>query len=155
MKKMVMMFLMSAVLMCAIGCTSSAAYQLVRAPEGTRLSTHQTMARFDGFEVHPCLHMTADCPDRCDHGGIYARFTIEEYLGYEKLDRYGDAEQKEFHLRMSSVKDVPDPAVPVALRKVILQLEPGETVALDWAHVYVVYPNGLHTPERIVTRLAQ
>ncbi len=147
--------LVAVLVLACTGCISSASYQLTSDPPGKLLSVHKTLARFDGFKVQPCHHMTADCPNQCEHGGIYAAFTIEEYLSYQKPDAYGDEEQKQFYVRMSSLKDVPDATLVPALRKVILQLEPGDEVALDWVHVYVSYPDGLQTPERIVTWLAQ
>ncbi len=138
-----------------VGCSATASYQRVHEPEGKVLSTHKTLATFDGLELSPCRHLTAECPDQCEHGGIYALFTINTYLAYEKLDTYGDEQQESFAIRVSNLKDVPDPALTPPLRKLLLNLEKGDTVSLDWTHVYVTYPNGLHTPERIVTRLAQ
>ncbi len=153
MKRLLPLLLLATTAM--VGCVSTAAYQCVGEPEGQLLSTHETNATFNGFELRPCVHLTADCPDQCDHGGIFATFTICDYRDYEKLDYYGDEKQTLFAIRIASAKDVPDPTLSPALRKVLLKLTPGETVELDWAHVYVAYPNGLHTPERIVTRLAQ
>lgn len=137
------------------GC-ATVSYQNVAALPGETLSVHRTLARYEGTVDQPCRFLTSACPDRCDHGGKYATFAIVEYTGYEKPGQYGDPRQERFSVRVAHKDGTPDAAVPEALRKVIGELQKGQVVGLDWAHVYVTDPDsGSKWPERIVTRLAE
>lgn len=137
------------------GC-ASVAYQNAAPLPGETLSTHQTLARFEGVEDVPCRHMTSLCPDRCDHGGKYAKFTIVEYTAYDLAGKYGDPKQTSFLVRVAHKDGSPDTATPEPLRRVIAELSAGQVVGLDWAHVYVTDPEtGSKWPERIVTKLAE
>ena len=137
------------------GC-ASVAYQNAAPLPGETLSTHQTLARFEGVEDVPCRHMTSLCPDRCDHGGKYAKFTIVEYTAYDLAGKYGDPKQTSFLVRVAHKDGSPDTATPEPLRRVIAELSVGQVVGLDWAHVYVTDPEtGSKWPERIVTKLAE
>lgn len=137
------------------GC-ASVSYQNVAPLPGETLSTHQTLARFEGLQDVPCRHLTSECPDRCDHGGKYARFAIVEYTGYDKPGKYGDPKQTAFAVRVAHKDGSPDTATPEALRRVIAELSEGQVVGLEWAHVYVTDPaTGSKWPERIVTKLAE
>lgn len=121
-------------------------------PADTRavLSLHKTDAVFAGIERQPCRHLTAECPDRCDHGGLFAKFTITNYRAYEKRDTYGDPRTDQFQLRIRDGRGAP--TVPAELLTKILALKTGDTVHLDWAHEYVTHA-GSSRPERTVTRL--
>jgi phosphoribosyl-ATP pyrophosphohydrolase len=66
------------------------------------LSTHQTDAVFKGTVERPCRFKTAECPDRCNHGGVAAQFTITRYLSYKKPGKYGDPKTKEFSIMLKS-----------------------------------------------------
>lgn len=137
------------------GC-ASVSYQHVAPLPGETLSTHQTLARFEGVVDVPCRHMTSLCPDKCDHGGKYAKFAIVEYTNYAQPGKYGDPKQPSFLVRVAHKDGTPDLETPEPLRKVIGALGVGQVVGLDWAHVYVTDPEtGSKWPERIVTRLAE
>ncbi len=137
------------------GCATVSYQNLAELP-GETLSTHCTLARFEGIEDVPCRFRTTLCPNQCDHGGKYARFAIVEYTAYEKQGRYGDPVQRDFMVRVAHKDGSPDADTPVPLREVIAALKPGQVVGLDWAHVYVTDPKtGSKWPERIVTRLAE
>ena len=100
--------------------------------------------------------MPSLCPDRCDHGGTYAKFTIVEYTAYDLAGKYGDPKQTSFLVRVAHKDGSPDTATPEPLRRVIAELSAGQVVGLDWAHVYVADPEtGSKWPERIVTKLAE
>lgn len=135
------------------GC-ATVSYENVAPLPGETLSLHRTVARYEGTVEVPCRFRTALCPERCDHGGAYARFAIVEYTGYEKPGEYGDGRQEAFLVRVAHKDGSPDAATPEALRLAIAALEPGQVVGLDWAHVYVS-AGGVSAPERIVTRLAE
>ena len=153
MKKMKSMFPLIALMTLLSGC-ATVAYQYVADLPGEMLSVHKTVARYEGTVKKPCLHMTSLCPDRCDHGGTYAHFSVVEYLDYEKPGEDGDAKQTEFYVRLCNTRDEPDLRVAPALRKTLEELEEGQLVKLDWAHVYMKTDTA-SWPERIVTKLEE
>jgi hypothetical protein len=112
------------------------------------------LARFDGITDVPCRHMTADCPNACEHGGQYATFSIVEYTNYTQLSEYGDDKQETFAVRIALKDGTPAPEVSPALQRVIKELTPGQVVGLDWIHLYCTTDQGRY-PERIITRLAE
>lgn len=114
------------------------------------LSRHKTDAILIGIERQPCRHLTAECPDRCGHGGRFARFSIESYREYEKLDTYGDPRANEFQVQLEDGRG--KATIPAALLTQINALKPGDHVWLDWTHEYVTR-DGSSWPERTVTRL--
>ena len=136
------------------GC-ASVTYTNVSPLPGETLSTHRTVATFDGLVDVPCRFMTAECPDKCDHGGTYAKFSIVEYTDYQKPGEYGDEKQSQFMIRVAHKDGTPDADAPEPLRNVIARLAPGQVVGLDWSHVYVTDAHGSKWPERIITRLAE
>jgi hypothetical protein len=150
MKKLLPLLALSALLS---GC-ATVTYQQTRLPQGDTLATHQTLARFDGITEAPCRHMTAACPNACDHGGTYAQFTIVEYTGYQQLSTYGDPMQETFAVRIALKNGAPVPEISPALQMVIKELTPGQIVGLDWIHFYCKTDQGQY-PERIITRLAE
>lgn len=115
------------------------------------LSTHHTDAVFKGTVKRPCRHMTAECPDRCNHGGTAAQFTITRYLKYEKPGKYGDAKTKEFNI-MLKIPDMTQEQI-----QQINKIQPGTPVKLNWEHRYITctYPNGTSSkfPRRVITLL--
>ena len=135
------------------GCTSIT-YQMTAPLPGETLSTHSTRATYNGTQRVPCRFMTADCPNACDHGGLFATFTINKYLAYTQPSKYGDEEQKTFTLRVGTNQGTAEPTLSPALAAAMANLQPGDTVTLDWAHVYITDPAGNQYPERVVTRLA-
>lgn len=150
MKKLLPLLAVSALLS---GC-ATVTYQQVVLPEGVKLAQHETLARFDGLSEQPCQHMTAACPNACDHGGTYAVFSIVEYTKYELLSEHGDPRQETFAVRVKLRDGTPAPETAPALQQVISELEPGQVVGLNWMHLYSVTDKGSF-PERIVTRLAE
>ena len=137
------------------GC-ESVAFHRVAEPAGEVLAVHETRARFEGLAEMPCQHLTAQCPDACNHGGRYAQFAIVAYTGYEKRGVYGDEQQTRFAFRVALKDGSADGAVPEALRQVVEKLRPGQEVALTWWHVYVTDPaTGSKWPERVVMNLAE
>lgn len=150
MKKTLPLLAISALLS---GC-AAVSYTHVTDLPGETLAEHRTIARYDGVTHEPCRHMTADCPKACDHGGLYARFTIVEYTGYRKLSQYGDPKQEQFAVRFALKDGTPDPALAKPLQKVIADLDEGQVVQLDWTHVYVSDAGGAR-PERIIVQLAE
>ena len=151
MKKFIPLLAITALLS---GC-ATVSYQNLSTLPGETLSVHRTLARYEGVVDQPCRFLTSLCPDRCDHGGRYAKFAIVEYTDYQKPGEYGDPKQETFLVRVAHKDGSPDETTPAPLRKVIGELREGQIVGLDWTHVYVTSPSGSKWPERIVTRLAE
>jgi len=118
----------------------------------TVLSTHETDAVFKGTIKRPCRFLTAECPDRCNHGGVAAQFTITRYLHYKKPGKYGDAKTKELSLMLKT------PDMDQAMIEQIKQLKPGTPLKLNWEHRYITRVNNDGTsakfPRRVITKLA-
>jgi len=115
------------------------------------LSTHQTDAVYKGRVEQPCRHRTAECPDRCNHGGTVAQFTISNYISYNKPGKYGDAKTKEFAIMLKS------PDMDQAMIDQINLLKPRTPLKLSWEHRYItkIFPNGTSSkfPRRVITLL--
>jgi hypothetical protein len=115
------------------------------------LSSHETLAVFDGIEFRLCRGLTSLCPARCGHSGEFASFSIKKYLKYEKPGEYGDPEQQTFLVQVSDrdKKAKGDPKILETVRA----LKPGDYVLLSWSHEYVTQ-GGSSFPERPIVKLA-
>ena len=69
------------------------------------LSSHETLAKFQGVQKRKCLGRTSLCPDRCGHSGAVAHFKIIKYLSYNKLGKYGDAKGSSFQTLLTKIQD--------------------------------------------------
>ncbi len=94
------------------------------------LSTHRTISVLESLAPKLCMGLTSLCPDQCGHSGLMATFAVQQYTEYQKLGEYGDDRSSHFYLLLS------DPAVPEAVRRVAATLTVGQTVRLDWNHIY-------------------
>lgn len=100
------------------------------------LAVNRVLAEYEGTHFHPCRHMTAECPDRCDHATHLAHFKVVMNMEYKKLGKYGDDKMTLGETAFVDVqKDVPGQENEVA--KVISRLQLGETVELTINHYYV------------------
>jgi len=114
------------------------------------LSTHVTIATFEGAQYRLCRGRTARCPQNCGHSGEFARFAINEYLKYEKPGKYGDPKKKQYLIQISDFHRKPK-GDPKSL-KAIKGLKEGDKVRLAWNHDYVTR-KGSSFPERVVKEL--
>ncbi len=114
------------------------------------LSFHDTEASFMGLSDHQCMGRTSLCPDRCGESGKLATFKIVKYLDYKKPGEYGDPKQENFMVLIED--NMKHPKVPEATREVILALNPGELVHLQWNHDYVTH-DGSKFPERLIVAI--
>jgi hypothetical protein len=114
------------------------------------LSSHVTLAVFDGVNFRLCRGRTALCPERCGDSGEFASFTVKKYLKYEKLGQYGDPEQQNFLVQVSDFNRKPkgDPKI----LETVKGLEKGDHVLLSWNHDYVT-KQGTSSPERPIVKL--
>lgn len=147
---MKMWYFLVLTMLLSMGCTSTT-YVRQKVP-GDKLSIHKTEATFMGVEEVKCRHMTALCPDRCDHGGKVATFKIDNYSNYQKLSQYGDPKQETFTVQLTDGQGNVPKTTSHALVQVIDTLSEGDSVTLEWTHTYV--DDGFVVePRRLVTRL--
>ena len=116
------------------------------------LSSHKTIAVYDGIEHIPCRFRTSLCPDRCNHAKDVATFTIHEYLQYNMYGQYGDEKQSIFYADLNP--NAEENAQPEEIIRIIKSLKPGQKVNLEWDHIYVQNHNGASYPERIIKALS-
>lgn len=114
------------------------------------LSSHETVAVFDGLHFQKCRHLTSNCPDHCHHAGSVASFTIKKYLNYEKPGKYGDPEAKAFRVMVED--QLGEVTVSKGILAKIKTLKPGTVLDLSWNHNYVTN-NGSSFPVRTITKL--
>ncbi len=114
------------------------------------LATNTVVARYEGTHFHPCRHMTALCPDRCDHATSLAHFRVLRNEHYQKTGKYGDDELKEGDTAMVDVlRDVPGQDASVA--QFISHLKPGDTVRFTLNHYYVQQNQGFFPVRPVVS----
>ena len=116
------------------------------------LATNTVIARFDGLAELPCRHMTALCPDRCDHATKVANFTVLKNEDYSCPGKYGDDKAEVGATMMVDVKKPTPGQDDAAVFALVDSLKPGDTVRLTQVHYYVD-DNGNMYPVRPVTKL--
>jgi hypothetical protein len=114
------------------------------------LSKHITISTYEGAQFRRCRGRTARCPENCGNSGEFARFTINEYLTYEKPGKYGDPKQKQYLIQISDFHK--KPKGDAGILKVIKGITKGDKVHLAWNHNYVTR-KGSSFPERVVKEL--
>jgi hypothetical protein len=114
------------------------------------LSRHITISTYEGAQFRRCRGRTARCPENCGNSGEFARFTINEYLKYEKPGKYGDAKQKQYLIQISDFHKKPKGDADIL--KAIKGITKGDKVHLAWNHNYVTR-KGSSFPERVVKEL--
>ena len=114
------------------------------------LSKHITISTYEGAQFRRCRGRTARCPENCGNSGEFARFTINEYLTYEKPGKYGDPKQKQYLIQISDFHKKPKGDADIL--KVIKGITKGDKVHLAWNHNYVTR-KGSSFPERVVKEL--
>lgn len=114
------------------------------------LSSHDTLATFEGISDHRCMGATRLCPDRCGSSGKLATFKITRYLAYAKPGEYGDPKQDKFMVLIEDTQKNAKVAEPIL--KAINALKPGDIVRLKWNHDYVTRERS-KSPERPIVSL--
>ena len=123
-----------------------------QARKTTLLSSHMTIARFDGLKDHKCMGLTTLCPDRCGDSGKLAIFTIDKYVKYQKPGEYGDPEQKQYMIMYENTLGKSE--LTPEDKELISTLNPGDPVLLCWNHNYITdEESGSSYPERPLTVL--
>lgn len=114
-------------------------------PESDLLAENIVTAAYIGTEEIPCRFMTADCPDKCDHGTKVALFRVISNESYATHSEYGDP-------KMEAGETVPvDIRRPAPGQVAIPALNKGDKVKLTVQHRYT--KGNVQEPIRPVTAL--
>lgn len=116
------------------------------------LATNSVRAHYLGTLDVPCRHLTADCPDKCDHATTAARFRVLANEHYEKTGKYGDDKMAPGSIVLIDIKRPTPGQDDAAIFSAISKLKVGDTVHMTQAHYYGEIGNTL-TPFRPVTRI--
>ena len=116
------------------------------------LASNTVIARFDGFTEIPCRHMTADCPDKCDHATKVARFRVLKNENYRLVGKYGDDKMEPASMLMVDVKKPTPGQDDAAVFEAIDALKLGDKVRLTQKHYYGDFGHEV-APFRPVTQI--
>ena len=105
-------------------------------PENAELlATNSVVAVYTGTQERPCMHRTALCPDRCDHGAKVAVFRVLRNDNYSCPGKYGDDKAEVGSVIMIDVRNEV-PGQDDSVKALIATLNPGDTVAMTQDHYY-------------------
>lgn len=115
-----------------------------------KLASNTVVAQFLDLQDIPCRHLTADCPNNCDHATKVARFRVRQNENYDKCGEYGDDKIEAGSIMMVDVKKPTPGQDDAAVFALIDSLKPGDTVRLTQTHYYGEI-DGCLTPFRPIT----
>lgn len=109
-------------------------------PANEILASNEVVATYVGTREVPCMHMTSECPNRCQHATKYADFKVIKNIKHIKDGQYGapKAEAESF-MSVDVKKDIEGQDASVA--KLIATLKPGDKVQLTVTHYYLTKDN--------------
>ncbi len=116
------------------------------------LATNSVSAHYLGTIDIPCRHLTADCPDKCNHASTVARFRVIANNEYQKLNKYGDDKMEPGSIVFIDIKNPTPGQDDAAIVNFISTLKIGATVRFTQAHYYGPVGNVV-TPFRPVTKI--
>lgn len=97
------------------------------------LAENVVTARYLGEETVPCPYKSADCPDRCKHGTVLARFCVLQNHHYEQKSPQGDPRLRPGDtITVDRKKSVSGQLYRVVC--VLDKLRPGDTVKMTVEH---------------------
>lgn len=106
-------------------------------PEGAQLLASNTvLAHYLDVMELPCRHLTADCPDKCNHATRVARFRVLRSLNYTKAGEYSDERIAPGSILMVDIKNPTPGQDDKAIFDLIGSLRAGDTVRLTQEHRY-------------------
>ena len=134
----------------ALGASSLMASPM---PEKADLLAENTVvAQYMGLLDIPCRHMTADCPDKCDHATKVARFRVLKNENYRLVGKYGDDKMEPASMLMVDVKKPTPGQDDAAVFEAIDSLKLGDKVRLTQKHYYGDFGHEV-APFRPVTQI--
>lgn len=116
------------------------------------LASNTVVAQYMGTMELPCRGLTADCPDKCDHGTKAARFRVLSNEAYTKSGKYGDAKVEPASILLIDIKKPTPGQDDAALCAFIGALTTGDKVRLTQEHYYGRVGNAM-VPFRPVTKV--
>lgn len=134
---------------------SAAAPALMASPlpeDAKLLASNSVETHYLGTMELPCRHMTADCPDKCDHATKVARFRVLRNMNYKQHDTYGDDAIAPGSILMIDIKNPTPGQDDAALFSFISKLKAGDKVRLTQQHYYGRQGNAM-LPFRPVTHI--
>ncbi len=134
---------------------SAAAPALMASPlpeNAELLASNAVEAHFLGTVKIPCRHLTADCPDKCNHATEVARFRVLKNMKYERTGKYGDDAYTPGSIVMVDIKNPTPGQDDAALFSFISKLKAGDKVRLTQQHYYGQQGNAM-LPFRPVTHI--
>ncbi len=125
---------------------------LVAAPQAKvveELARTEVIARLVWVKDIPCMHRTALCPDKCNHGGLTACFEVLHPLSYEKKGEYGDPKPEagtKIHIALEHVEE----GQAIEIVEEIKKMKPLTLVQLTHVHEYVKNEGSSYPVRRII-----
>ena len=135
-----------------IGLLVSAVYASPLPPQAELLAVNEVETHYLGTVNIPCRHLTADCPDKCNHAKLAARFRVVRNLKYEKIGQYGDDCIEPGALLYIDLKNPTPGQDDEAVANFVKNLKVGDTVRLTQKHYYGQQGNSLE-PFRPITAM--
>ncbi len=105
-------------------------------PAGDLLAKNTVIAQYIGTQHIPCRHLTALCPDRCDHATDIAEFIVVKNLDYQKDGEYGQEKADAGSIVRVDIKKTIEGQDP-SVAKQIKALKPNQEVEVTITHFYV------------------
>ncbi len=122
-------------------------------PENAELlAVNAVEAHYLGTVKIPCRHLTADCPDNCNHATEVARFRIRKNMKHVRASEYGDAAYTPGSIVMVDIKNPIPGQDDEAIHHFISNLKVGDKVRFMQKHYYGEI-NNLSEPFRPITHI--
>ena len=140
---------------CLIAIAALAAPALFASPlpqKADLLASNTVVAHYLGTIEIPCRHMTADCPDKCDHGTKAARFRVLQNEDYQLTGKYGDDKMEPGSILMIDIKKPTPGQDDAAVFEFLDTIKVGDKVRLTQKHYYADFGKRV-TPVRPVTAI--
>lgn len=106
-------------------------------PENAKkLAENTFVATYLDTREQPCRHMTADCPNNCDHATVVARFHVVANVSSERFDKYGDNQPKAGSIMVIDIKKPTPGQDDAAFFSLVASLKAGDKVRMTQTHYY-------------------
>ncbi len=131
---------------------SGALYASPLPQDAKLLATNSVETHYLGTRELPCRHLTADCPDKCNHATKVARFRVLKNMDYQQNSEYGDEKMLPGSILEVDIKNPTPGQEDEAVFSFISKLKVGAKVRLTQKHYYGEI-NNLSEPFRPVTHI--
>lgn len=131
---------------------SGALYASPLPQDAKLLATNSVETHYLGTLERPCRHLTADCPDKCNHATKVARFRVLKNMDYQQNSEYGDEKILPGSILEVDIKNPTPGQEDAAVFSFISKLKVGAKVRLTQKHYYGKI-NNLSEPFRPITHI--